>query len=353
MSEALEHRRTAQIATLKGFCTRARGAECRRCELACPADAVSFDASRLPVIDADACTLCGICLGICDAFTSKHVTMEDVHERFVRIAKRGEEVVVTCEENLAEGARPAANVVVVPCLAALAPEFWTVVLAENMTVRIALDFKRIDCRKCSRAGELGEALYTRAVETAESYTERTVGYQRVVPEREDLVKDYTNPADVDRRGAFESMADDVVGIATGKRRLRNSKVLNDYVTRREKARAQVRLRLAEGVEHEDFAPAGQRRRTLWPKRKFLLAAIESEPSVAARVPLLLSHTDAQRCRGTQDCVEACPTGARQPAEEGRPATFLPRYCIACGLCVAACPEHAVELEECTGADLRA
>ena len=40
-------------------------------------------------------------------------------------------VVLTCKENVFPGLEPAANVVVLPCLACLSPEFWTLVLTEN------------------------------------------------------------------------------------------------------------------------------------------------------------------------------------------------------------------------------
>ena len=124
--------RPNQIVVLRDYCTRTHGAACDRCALACPLDAISFAEDGRPVIDADACTRCGICLGICDAFSSSRVTMIDVHARIRRIALRGEDVVLTCKENIFPGLEPAANVVVLPCLACLSPEFWTLVLTENI-----------------------------------------------------------------------------------------------------------------------------------------------------------------------------------------------------------------------------
>ena len=345
-------RRARQIHTLQAYCTRVRGADCARCQMGCPAEAISFNEDGCPEVDADACTLCGICMGICDAFTTNRVDMEDVHEHILNIAKRGDDIVITCEENVFPGLNPASNVVVLPCLACLSPEFWTLLLAENMTVRIAADLRY--CNDCERAGNFADALYSRAIETAESYVDGKIGYQRVIPEKPLVAEEGPDGAGADRRDAFTNLADDAVGIAFGKRRLRNSKTLNDYVARRDKTRAQARLRLSNGLDFKNTGrtPKGKAKKTLWPKRKLLLCAIDSDPDIAKRIPIMLSATDTQKCAGCRGCVEACPSGARQPSAKGEPPAFDARYCIACGLCVDACPEGAVSLEETTAAALQ-
>ncbi len=74
--------------------------------------------------------------------------------------------------------------------------------------------------------------------------------------------------------------------------------------------------------------------------------------------------DRSRCEGKSDCVAVCPYGVfevRRIADDdfralsflgqlksrvhGRLSAYTPRAdaCQACGLCVAACPEHAVML----------
>ena len=88
---------------------------------------------------------------------------------------------------------------------------------------------------------------------------------------------------------------------------------------------------------------------MWPKRQLLLEAIDREPAIAARVPVVLSETDCDRCTNALACAEACPTGARFPNPEDGLLAYDPRYCIGCGLCVDACPEQAVELVETTAA----
>ncbi|MDB1757472.1 4Fe-4S dicluster domain-containing protein [Eggerthella lenta] len=339
--------RPNQIVVLRDYCTRVRGADCSRCALACPHDAIGFAEDGRPTIDTDACTRCGICLGICDAFSSSRVTMIDVHARIRRIALRGEDVVLTCKENVFPGLEPAANVVVLPCLACLSPEFWTLVLTENIPVRIAADLAY--CADCERAGEMGEMLYAHAVETAEKWSGAKVGYLDEIPEKENLVRDLANPEGVDRRSAFTNLVSDVGDIASGKRRLRNSDVLQQFYERKERARARARLNLVDGVQFNDFVPQGRTKHVMWPKRQLLLEAIDRNPDIAARVPVVLSETDRSRCTNSLDCVAACPTGARFPSPENGELSFDARYCIGCGLCVDACPQQAIELVEATAA----
>lgn len=343
--EAASAERPQRIVVLRDFCIRTKGAACERCALACPKDAISFSEDGTPLIDADACTRCGICLGICDTFSSTRVTMADLHARMRRIALRGEDVVVTCKENVFPGLEPAANVVVLPCLACLSPEFWTLLLAENIPAKVAADLSY--CADCERAGEMGEMLAAHAIETAEAWSGRSVGAMDVIPEKENLLKDLADPAGVDRRSAFTNLVGDVSDIASGKRRLRNSEVLQEFYERRERSRALARLNLGNGVEFNDFVPEGRTRKTLQPKRRLLLEALERDPSLASRIPLVISETDCEKCTNALVCAQVCPTGARFPNPADGSLAFDTRYCIGCGLCVDVCPEGAVELVETT------
>lgn len=344
-NQAAEVSRPQRIVVLRDFCTRTCGTDCERCVLACPTNALSLNDAGLPAINSDACTSCGICLGICDAFSSTRVTMTDVHARIRRIALRGEDVILTCKENIFPGLEPAANVVVLPCLAALSPELWTLILSENIPVKIAADMAY--CTDCARAGEMGEMLYGHAIETAEEWSGRKVGYADAIPEKENLVKELADPTGVDRRSAFANLMGDVGDIASGKRRLRNSEVLQEFYERRERSRALASLNLGDDQQFNNFAPEGRTKKTLWPKRRMLLEAIERDGDIAARVPIIVSETDLTRCTNTLACTQFCPTGARSPSPDDGTLSFDVRYCIGCGLCVEACPEAAVELVETT------
>lgn len=339
------------IVVLRDYCTCVRGAACERCAQACPKDAIAFTESGLPAIDYTTCTRCGICFGICDAFSSTRVTMIDLHARIRRIALRGDAVVLTCKENIFPGFEPAANVVVLPCLASLSPEFWTLMLAEGTSVTIAADLSY--CTECERAGNMGEILYSHAIEMGETYSGRSVSFSEVIPEKENLVQDMANPEEVDRRQAFMNIAHEVNDITSGKRRLRNSEVLQEFYERRERMRARARLALGNNMEFNNFAPKGLTKKTMHPKRRMLLEALEHDSSIAERVPLVLSQTDRTRCTNSLSCATACPTGARYPHPTDGTLAFDARYCIGCDLCTNACPEGAIRLAEATAKALLA
>ena len=312
--------RPNQIVVLRDYCTRVRGADCSRCALACPHDAIGFAEDGRPTIDTDACTRCGICLGICDAFSSSRVTMIDVHARIRRIALRGEDVVLTCKENVFPGLEPAANVVVLPCLACLSPEFWTLVLTENIPVRIAADLAY--CADCERAGEMGEMLYAHAVETAEEWSGAKVGYLDEIPEKENLVRDLANPEGVDRRSAFTNLVSDVGDIASGKRRLRNSDVLQQFYERKERARARARLNLVDGVQFNDFRSAGPHEARHVAEAPAAARGHRPQPGYRGRAcPSVLSETDRSRCTNSLDCVAASPHGRALPQPRERQAVL--------------------------------
>ena len=353
MAEELEREETGEeprkapskVIVVRDYCVRHKGAACNRCEIACPKGAIGFSEEELPTIDESLCTRCGICFGICDALSSTRITMIDLHARIRRIALRGEDVYLTCKENIFPGLEPAANVVVLPCLACLSPEIWTLVLAENIKVKVACDFSY--CADFERAGEMAEMLYTHAIESAEAWTGEKVLFSKEIPEKEQLLKNLANPTGVDRRAAFTNLVGDVGDIASGKRRLRNSEVLQQFYERRERARAIARLNLAEDDVFNDFVPMGLTKKTMTPKRQLLLEAIDRKPAIAPRVPVYLSETDCERCTNALECTKACPTGARFPDPETGILAMDARYCIGCGICVEACPEGAIDMIEAT------
>ena len=238
--------------------------------------------------------------------------MADLHARIRRIALRGERVVLTCKENVFPGLEPAANVVVLPCLACLSPEFWTLVLAEGIDVTIAADLSY--CADCARAGEMGELLYAHAVETGEAWSGRCVGFSDVIPEKENLVRDLANPAGVDRRSAFTNLVGEVGDIASGKRRLRNSEVLQEFYERRERARALARLNLGNGTEFNDFVPEGLQKDDA-AEAPDAAGSARARPGHRGARAARAVQTDCARCTDALACAAACPTGA--PPRPGR------------------------------------
>lgn len=344
-----------RIVVLPDFCLNPRGGSCSRCVRACPAGAISLEGEGgLPVVDEDACTMCGICLGICDVFASNSVTMTDLASRMRRAASRGEGLFVTCPVNVAAagvGFECAPCVVEVPCLAALSPEFWTLVLVECPDVKIACDLAL--CPECERAGSVAEMLYTHAVETAQAWSGKTVDIVDEVPAKTGYLQSFVTGGELDRRGAFTHFAGNVADAASGDYRKRNSGVLQEFYERQERMRAMTRQMATPPAELNRFDATGRTRRALPPKRKMLLDAIERDPAIAARVPVAVSDTDCSLCCNALDCARACPTGARSPHAENGLLTFDARFCTGCGLCVQACKEQAAFLVEDTAEAFRA
>ncbi len=266
--------------------------------------------------------------------------MVDLHARIRRIALRGEDVVLTCKENVFPGLEPAANVVVLPCLACLSPEFWTLVLAENIPVTIAADLvllRRLRHVPARWARSCTPTPWRRP----RSGAARKVGFIDVIPEKENLVRDLANPEGVDRRSAFTNLVGDVGDIASGKRRLRNSDVLQQFYERQERARARARLNLGRRRRSSTTScPRAAREDVMQPKRQLLLRGHRPRPG----------HRRARARGAVRDRLRALHERARlrrrrAPPARGSPTrndgtlAFDARYCIGCGLCADACPHR--------------
>lgn len=365
-----------KLVIIEDFCTRGRGEDCERCRVACPHEAISYNDREYPVVDFDTCSGCGICFGVCDAFASTRMTMHDLHARIQRIASSGRRVYITCKENVFPGLKVDSDVVVLPCISMLSPEFWTLMLAEGIRTTIACDLSY--CEDCERAPEIGGELFPRAIEIAEERTGGKVLFTQRIPESKTLLEKYSSDDELnDRRSALTGLLGDVGEIASGKRRLRNSSVLADYYEKKERMRAANALNLAYDGLLDGLIPQGLHKTTLFPKQKLLLETITTNPDVASKIDIVLSETDLALCQGCKECIRICPTGARSEKpiqkqkknlkmtwsfnahtlDEREQAAFdemraiepvvNPRLCIGCTLCSQACPHEACYLYECT------
>lgn len=336
-----------KVLTIPEHCTRTHGANCTRCQLACPAKAISFDEAGAPVIDRDACTKCGVCMGVCDAFSSSSATALRLYDHLRKVAMRGEIVYLTCEENVFPGFEPAKNVTVLPCLACVPPELWTLLLAQNVPVCVACDLKY--CEDCPRAAKIGELLFTKAIEIAEAQTGESVHFDREIPEYVPPVEAVVDD-EFDRRAAFDSVKDDAFGIISGRRRLKQSDTLKEAYRKKERERMREALNLSEGEYLSDALEKGRATRVMPPRRRMLLEAYAAKPDIAENVEVAVSATDYDACVECLDCVARCASGARIATKEGH-LEYDARYCVGCGACEAVCPRNAIELVEATFADL--
>ena len=336
----------ARLVVVREYCTHAAGSDCQRCAHACPHAAISLPDQGAPSVDHELCNGCGVCFGICDAFAPTHLTMNDLHARIRRIAIAGDRVYLTCRENVKKDLVPDSNVVVLPCLSMVPPELWTLMLAENIRITIACDLRY--CEDCTRAGDIGGMLFPRAVELAQERTGATVLFSLRIPEKRSLSQKLTDDDALGRRAVFTGFANDVSEIASGKRRLKNSAVLQDFYERRERQRASARLNLADDSPFADFAPEDRAKRMVFPRQRMLLEAIERMPEMADKIEVAVSETDLELCTGSHECVSACPTGARSIDNATGKVELDARLCVGCGICVDACSACACSVVEARG-----
>lgn len=338
-----EYKPDPAVLVLREFCVNGFGGSCDRCVRACPMGCIELGEDGIPRIDRTGCTLCGICLGVCDAFTSNDVTMADLASRIRRASYRGEGVVITCPMNLPDDFEPAGNVVQVPCLAALSPEFWALALAQGIELTIAADLDL--CEDCVRGGNVAEPLYTHAIETAQNWTEREIALIDVVPSERGLVGDFVSEGHFDRRGAFAHVAGSVADVTSGEYRRRNSSVLQDFYERRDRMRAITRLVGSSVPEVNRFAAAGVSKRKMLPKRQLLAEAVDALPAMGEQVWVSASVTDEALCENCLDCTRSCLTSARLADASTGKLAYDVHYCMGCGLCVGACSRGAVSMRD--------
>lgn len=341
-----------KVMFLRDFCTRPFGSTCTRCIDACPKGAIAF-ANAQAAIDSQACTKCGICLGVCDAFSLADVSAEGIRSHMRRIAISGQTIILTCSYVLPRGFVAADNVVVLPCLAALSPELLTASLAEGQKLAVAVAFDV--CETCARTKGRGMDLYSHAIECAEAASEGEVAFTDDVPEwsEESSLWDALSANDAaDRRETIESLKDQVADIASGSYRARRSEALQQAREMSAHLNQEPRIGGAAGSpEANPYAEGGATREVLFPRQRMLLEAADASDAVAVRLTVTLSRTDYARCENDLSCTRVCPTGARQPSPLDGTLRFTRRLCIGCGLCEAACARGAVSLREAYAGEL--
>lgn len=322
------------IATLKSWCTAPHGSGCTRCQAVCPTGAISLEGGT-PVINEELCTRCGMCAGICDAFAFTRITLEDLFARAVREAAEEGSACFTCNDHLFEGIAPRSNVIILPCLAAVPPEFWAALLAEGVEVHLYLDESY--CETCTTAGAMGPALFSHALDAAQDWTGRTIRRVNELPEREYLLAAWASVDESDRRGMFAKIARESWDVAEGKHRQRIDGTVSDFHEQQERMRAQGRIE-GEALTGTPLAP----KKHPAPRLELMVKAAQAMPGRAAGIERYTSTTDASSCTGCRTCIEACPTGARTFDEEQELPQVNPKLCTACGCCIAACAAGACD-----------
>ena len=335
------------IAELSGFCTRLAGSACARCTLVCPFDAISFSGEGRPQIDEAFCTRCGLCCGICDAFVTERITMNDLLDKVRRLSAEGDPVFFTCYDQIPDDFEVHPNVIVLPCIGAVAPEFWAAALEITPNIQIYCNFAL--CNDCPTAGPDARSLLTHGVNLGEVWTQIHMGKADRLPEKADILSRFFEATgdEFQRRGIATSLVDEAKDIASGKHRRRNSETLTSYHERKEHLRAQGH---ATNARHHEHIPSSIEMpiKKVWPRLKMIVTTVEEHPDIAANIPRYLAAVDDALCTHCYEpCFAHCPSGARSVNDEGV-IVVDPHLCIACGNCALYCLNGAAYLFETDG-----
>ncbi len=338
---------STMVLAIRAFCLNGNGIACDRCERACPRSAITAAVGEPARIDHSACTGCGICCGICDAFTLASPNAEQVQSRIRRIALSGRHAVLACHHQVPSKDETDDSSVVVPCLAALPPEMWTLLLAQDIEIDVYCNLEA--CDTCPVAGPIAPVLFGRAIELAESQTRRQVGISAKPCSPQANTDNPLGSKELGRREAFDGIVSGITEIFDGSRNLRKSTELQKQRERRERRQTLQELDMSQSDLADSISTDGNRsRKTLRPRRRMLLETLQRRPELASRIDVSVAQVDGSRCHPAfckATCQLACPTGACQlNAAESR-AFIDARFCIGCGACIAACPAHAISIEE--------
>ena len=329
----------------KQYCTRANGSDCKRCSFCCPHGAITLRENAAPSVNHEACAGCGICAGVCDAFSATRLSLHQLHRQILRTAAAGKRVFITCEKNLEPKAKPAENVMVLPCISMMSPAFLTMILAEG--VELTLGCKLETCEDCAMGGALGGMLFPRAVEIAQQRTGKEVLISAEIPTKLALLEKITENEDLTgRRQAFQDLAADFMDITSGKRRLAQSHVMQDYALRKQRNRILSGLSIPDGAQLDERAGSKNRKGALFPQQRMLATAAMAQPDCANKIVLRISQTDESACCSSLECIHLCPTGARFRVP-GRKLAFDPFLCVGCGICADICPHGACSIVSAT------
>lgn len=327
-----------EIAFIKTFCVRKSGLECNKCELVCPQEALSFNEESICTLDSEKCSRCGICVGVCDGFTSSRITYEDLIERIDRIAEQFGEIFITCTDHIFPGFEPQENVLVLPCLAAFPPEAYTYVLSVGVPVSVYCD--ETYCDNCAITNSSGKRLFDYVSAVAQKWTGERLQFVNEIPETGNLLGRIRHSnSDYDRRALFTNSAKEAVTIASGDYRTRNERSTNEFAENRELMRAAGYIRL-EGKIGLPIIPSDKPYPLKVPRLTMLIKALEKRPDMAQEITHYYLETDEELCDGCGACVKACPMAARSLSEETNKAVTNHRHCASCNVCIEACPKEA-------------
>lgn len=341
--EIAPHIERDPVGVVASYCTRKAGTDCERCLSVCAHQALSIGPNNTPHLDEETCTRCGLCQGVCDAFCTTRITYEDLLKHVRTLGAHNTPVYFTCAEHVSVGETPAYNVVVLPCIGALPPEFWAICLREGIHLILHIDFEF--CETCFDAGPQAATLFSSGLELAQQWSGKEIQTESSYPLEGTIWDTLLESDGTDRRGTLASMTSSGIDIATGDYRRRNSQsAVREYEEKRERMRARGYLNTDSALMFSAAAGEGVCKLER-PRLKALVESVEAHPEGATRITRWFAITNPQACTSCKACIKQCPTGARYQDEEHLFTLTDPKKCIACGACMIACEQDAIDYIE--------
>lgn len=325
------------------FCARVAShneSACNRCIEVCPVDAITIKGSSVKV--SDDCRKCGLCTAACptEVFLVQRIMAKNLYDQIARLASAYEQCYVTCTRAMGRlGRLPKENEVVLPCVGAIGEDLWFSLLADygNVSVYLPLGI----CDKCRTT--TGEEAYAGQISRAEEWTGGAVGLE---VDEKDLAHDLTRAYKRSQfMGSVARAGQTLVSVANPA--LAGAQAVAKKIHEHSERIYDMQRALEQTVGEKTTA---NRRRILTQKRKVMLASIQQRPTLAKRLDLAVPTCDAALCTMCGDCLAACPQHACDLDQNGR-FSVEAAYCVNCGACAVTCPEGALEMRPCNTADL--
>ncbi|NTU90041.1 MAG: 4Fe-4S binding protein, partial [Actinobacteria bacterium] len=249
-----------------------------------------------------------------------------VFDEVAAAASSGETAYVTCVHAINK--TPQTGVKVVSCIGALRPELWFSLLVDYPNLAIYLPLEA--CEVCPVRG--GEDLLGKAIEDAEKWSQVNMGFEC---DEKDLKLD--KKYSVERAEFISGFLKKSVSVAS-KANVATAGAYKAY----EKFNSHRKSLDALQATLNKLCGTPEVVQTLTPDRQLLLAALGKHGDLAAGIPLTIART-GEGCIACGVCVEACPTGARRKTDGS--VKTVASYCTGCGLCRDVCAQGACELIE--------
>lgn len=310
---------------------------CHRCFDVCPVDAITIKGNAVKI--SDSCRKCGLCSMACptEAFVTSKLMAKGLYDKIARAASEYENCYVTCTRAL--GRIPKPNEILLPCVGAVPRELWFSLLYEYGNINVYLPLGICDrCRTTT-----GEEAYAEEISAGEELSHGACGL-----EVDEAALTHEQSRDFKRGQFYTSMKRaGTAALATMSPGLTGAvSVAGKLKQRSEQMVAMQRsLERAVGAKTES-----KHRRILTQKRKVMLTTIQAAPELANSFRLKVPSCDTSLCTACGDCVAACVDHACELDSRGH-FSVEPAYCINCGACAKVCPEGALSMVGCAPADL--